>query len=257
MYLVWFSLHRDTDFVTSKTTTLVPFTTHKTSSHSPIIYYNIHFTINRLLCFGFPGVLFPSPVPTNTCIPASGPLHNMPCVSQVGKIKLSAQILQKANILKCRSQWSRGLRRRPAAAHLLRSRVRIPLGAWMFVCCECRVLSGRGLCDELITRPEESYGLWCVVCDLKTSRIGAPYIYDIGSLRVNDLTLILLMWRKWWTPNNASKWQMGFNSAFKGLSCHSVSCCHYSSGSRAAGQCVAGECRSQSGNCPDNMMSLE
>ena len=26
--------------------------------------------------------------------------------------------------------------------------------------CECRVLSGRGLCDELITRPEESYRLW-------------------------------------------------------------------------------------------------
>jgi len=43
------------------------------------------------------------------------------------------------------------------------------------------------------------------------------YVYDINSLRVNDLTLILLMWRKWWTPNNASKWQMGFNSAFKGL----------------------------------------
>jgi len=48
------------------------------------------------------------------------------------------------------------------------------------------VLSGRGLCDELITRPEESYRLCCVVvCDLETSRIGAPYIYDIGSLRVN------------------------------------------------------------------------
>jgi len=27
----------------------------------------------------------------------------------------------------------------------------------------------------------------------------------------------MLTWRKWWTPNNASKWQMGFNSAFKGL----------------------------------------
>ena len=40
---------------------------------------------------------------------------------------------------------------------------------------------------------------------------------EISSLRVNDLTLILLTWRKWWTPNNASKWQMGFNSAFKGL----------------------------------------
>ena len=25
------------------------------------------------------------------------------------------------------------------------------------------MLSGRGLCDELITRPEESYRLWCVV----------------------------------------------------------------------------------------------
>jgi hypothetical protein len=33
------------------------------------------------------------------------------------------------------------------------------------------VLSGRGLCDGLITRPEESFRLWCVlVCDLWTSR---------------------------------------------------------------------------------------
>ena len=50
------------------------------------------------------------------------------------------------------------------------------------------MLSGRGICNELITRPEESYRLWCVVvCDLETSRIGAPYlyIYDISSLRVN------------------------------------------------------------------------
>ena len=29
------------------------------------------------------------------------------------------------------------------------------------------VLSGRGLCDGPITRPEKSYRLWCViVCDL-------------------------------------------------------------------------------------------
>ena len=63
---------------------------------------------------------------------------------------------------------------------LLRSWVRIPPGAWIFVCCECRVLSGRGLCDELITRPEESYRLCCVVCDLETSRMGAPYIYVIS-----------------------------------------------------------------------------
>ena len=73
-------------------------------------------------------------------------------------------------IMTCRSQWPRGLRRRSTAARLLRSWVRIPPGTWMFVCCECCVLSGRDLCDELITRPEESYRLWCVVvCDLESS----------------------------------------------------------------------------------------
>jgi len=57
-----------------------------------------------------------------------------------------------------------------AAARLLRLWVRIPRGGWKPVCCECCVLSGRGLCDELITRPEESYRLWCVVvCDLENS----------------------------------------------------------------------------------------
>ena len=56
-----------------------------------------------------------------------------------------------------RSKWPRGLRRRSAAARLLISRVRIQPGAWMFVCCECRALLGRGFCDDLITRPEESY----------------------------------------------------------------------------------------------------
>jgi len=69
-----------------------------------------------------------------------------------------------------RSHWQRGLRRRSTAARLLRSWFRIPPREWMFVCCECCVLSGRGLCDELITRPEESYRLWCVVvCDQETS----------------------------------------------------------------------------------------
>ena len=76
---------------------------------------------------------------------------------------------------------------RPQAARLLRSWVRIPTGAWIFVCCECRVLSSRGLCDGLITRPEESYRLCCdVVCDLETSRMVAPYIYDISHLRVKS-----------------------------------------------------------------------
>jgi len=37
----------------------------------------------------------------------------------------------------------------------------IPAGG-MDVCCERCVLSGRDLCDELNTRPEESYRVWCV-----------------------------------------------------------------------------------------------
>ena len=46
----------------------------------------------------------------------------------------------------------------------------------MDVCSVCYVLSGRGLCDELITRPEESYRQWCVaVCDLETSRRRRPW----------------------------------------------------------------------------------
>ena len=45
----------------------------------------------------------------------------------------------------------------------------------MFVCFECCV-SGRGLCDGLITRPEESCRLCCVVvCDLETSWMRRPW----------------------------------------------------------------------------------
>jgi hypothetical protein len=81
-----------------------------------------------------------------------------------------------SNIINTRCQWPHGLRRRSAAARLLRSWVRIRPGAWMFVCCECCMLSVRGLCDELITRPEESNRLWCVVvCDLETSRMRRPW----------------------------------------------------------------------------------
>ena len=42
----------------------------------------------------------------------------------------------------------------------------------MFFFCECCLLSGRGLCDGLIIRPEESYRVWCVVVrDLETLKI--------------------------------------------------------------------------------------
>jgi hypothetical protein len=56
-----------------------------------------------------------------------------------------------------RSQWPRGLRRGSLAVRLLELRVRIPLETWMSVSCERYMLSGRGLCDGPITRPEKSY----------------------------------------------------------------------------------------------------
>ena len=80
------------------------------------------------------------------------------------------------------SQWPRGLRRRYAAVRLLRLWVRIPPGAWTSVCCECCVLPDRGFCDELITRPEESYRVWyVVVCDLETSSMSRPWL--VGGCR--------------------------------------------------------------------------
>jgi hypothetical protein len=90
---------------------------------------------------------------------------------------------------RCRFQWPRGLRRRTMEARLLRMWFRIPQRAWMFVCCECCVLlSGRGLCDKLITRPEEFYRMCCVVVwDLETSWIRRPWPIE-GSRAKKKLT---------------------------------------------------------------------
>ena len=42
------------------------------------------------------------------------------------------------------------------------------------------------------------------------------YLYKL-IMYLTYLTLTLLTWTIWRAPTNASKWQMGFNSAFKGL----------------------------------------
>jgi len=97
-------------------------------------------------------------------------------VTNITARKIMFKLFMFSIHLYCRSQWPRCLKRRSAAARLLRLWVRIPPEAWMFVCCECCVLSGRGLCDELITRLEESYRPWSVVvCDLETSWMRRPW----------------------------------------------------------------------------------
>jgi len=63
-----------------------------------------------------------------------------------------------------RSLWPCGLRRWSAAARLLGLQVRLPPGAFMSVCCECCVLSGRVCCVGLIPHPEESYRQYVIEC---------------------------------------------------------------------------------------------
>ena len=100
----------------------------------------------------------------------------------------------KINLQFSRSQWPPGLRRRSAVVRLLILWVRIPPAAWMSVCCERSVLSGRGPCDELITRPEESYRLWCVVvCDLETSWMRSrtqSVVIELNTLRTGLLNCL-------------------------------------------------------------------
>jgi hypothetical protein len=51
----------------------------------------------------------------------------------------------------------------------------------MFVSCKVSVLSGRGLCDGPIPRPEECYRLWCVFeCDQVTIKTLYTYCEQVG-----------------------------------------------------------------------------
>ena len=63
-----------------------------------------------------------------------------------------------------------------------------------------------------------------VVCPWHGLPIWGPYTWQQNTTNLHiltPLTLTLLTWRIRWAPNNASKWQVGFNLAFKGL----ISCC--------------------------------
>jgi hypothetical protein len=74
-----------------------------------------------------------------------------------------------------------------------------------------------------------SHGLFTVPYDSHSKQIVFPYrIFNrlvsltkpqcpLCGVELIYLTLILLTSTKWRAPASASKWQMGFNSAFKGL----------------------------------------
>ena len=50
----------------------------------------------------------------------------------------------------------------------------------MDVCCECCELSGRGLCDGLITRPEESYRTVVRRCASSRNLVNGEAIARVG-----------------------------------------------------------------------------
>ena len=82
----------------------------------------------------------------------------------------------------------------------------------MFVCCECWVLPGRGLCDGLITRPEESYGCLSVVsvvcCQVEVCATGRSLVQrsptDCGACFVVCDLETAWMRRPWLVLNRSS-----------------------------------------------------
>jgi hypothetical protein len=79
------------------------------------------------------------------------------CGSHRMDVRLFTLFKTSVTMYCCRSVWPRGIRRGSEVVRLLELRARILPGAWMSVCCECCVLSGRGLRVGLIPRPERSY----------------------------------------------------------------------------------------------------
>jgi hypothetical protein len=79
-----------------------------------------------------------------------------------------------------------------AAAGMLGVRVRISPGAWMFVSCECCVLSGRCLRDGPIPRPEESTECGGSECDHETLPMRMRWPTRVAEPKIC---------RKWWLGN--------------------------------------------------------
>jgi hypothetical protein len=71
-----------------------------------------------------------------------------------------------------------------------------------------------------------SENLFCGIDQISIEYVDHRIKWDEVTLETKRLTLILLTWRIRWAPNNASRWQMVFNSVFKGLiSFQSLSFC--------------------------------
>jgi hypothetical protein len=77
-------------------------------------------------------------------------------------------------------------------------------GSWWWVVCRSKHVE-----------PSINFGIINSITRLHL--VGCFYWFMLQCTDPWIVTLILLTWSIWWAPNNASKWQMGFNLAFKGL----------------------------------------
>jgi len=78
------------------------------------------------------------------------------------------------------------------------------------------------MCFVWLSEQTEPFSLYIInrsvfitVVESVYSAVRTESLYNTDTSR--PLTLYLLVWRIWWATNNASKGQMGFNLAFKGL----------------------------------------
>ena len=91
----------------------------------------------------------------------------------------------------CIFPWPCGLRLGSAAA---RMRVWFPPRKWMSVCSDYCVLSGRGLCNELIPRPESPYRVWCVCVTSKPQQWGGLCPTGAFEPRENKMNAYWTIW---------------------------------------------------------------
>ena len=99
----------------------------------------------------------------------------------------------RAGWSRVRTCWNRGFESHRGHGHL---------SVVSVVCCQVEVSATSW---SLVQRsPIDCAASLCVICN-HHEWVLHIYIYDISRLRVNNSTLFLLTWRKWWAPNNASK----------------------------------------------------
>jgi hypothetical protein len=122
-------------------------------------------------------------------------LTNKDFLKKIWPIKI-CRPLRVTKVHFSRSRWPRGLRRWSAVARLLRLCIRISPGAWDVCLLWVLCLSGRGLCDYLITRREEFYRLCCVVvCDIETSWFRKPWPNGGLLHKKNQFKIVIILCR--------------------------------------------------------------